>query len=320
MRNKTKKTVLIVACVALCLGLLTSCVGLSALGFDFKKLDTSKMQTREYEAVEEFTAISVDVRTADLTLLPAQDNKTKVVCVEEEKTPHSVLVKDGVLTIEVEDNRKWYDHIGVYFESQKITMYLPKSEYAKITVEMDTGDICVAKEFSFAQAKITTHTGDVVWSAGVSEILEIETNTGDIEVGSVVCEAKLALKSDTGDMEIFDITCKALSIETDTGDVELGNSTTGELSIKTDTGDVGLENVVANALNVETNTGDVDLRDSDAGTIKIVTDTGDVCGVLLSEKIFFTDTNTGKVDVPKTTSGGVCDVRTKTGDIKFSIK
>lgn len=320
--NKTKKIVLIIACVVVCVGLIVAGVGLYSLGFDFRKLETYTLQTREYAFEEEFTSLDADMKTADLILLPAQDNKTKVVCVEKENQTHTVLVKDGALKISAEDNRKWYDYIGFNFREQTVTVYLPKTEYAKLTVQTNTGDISVAKELSFGQADITVDTGDVVWSAGVGESLAIQTDTGDIEVRSLSSEASLVLESDTGEMELFDITCKTLEIKTHTGDLELDKITVAQsASIQATTGDLELEGViVGDTLNVQTTTGDVEIGNSDAGTIKIVTDTGDVEGVLLSDKIFVVQTHTGKVDVPKTTSGGVCEVYTDTGDIKFRIK
>lgn len=320
--SKTKKIVLIVACVVVGVGLIVSGIGLYSLGFDFRELETYKLKTSEYAFDEEITSLDLDMQTADLILLPAQDNKTKVVCAEKENQPHTVLVQDGTLKISAEDNRKWYDYIGFYFREQTVTVYLPKNEYAKLTVEMNTGDISVAKDFSFGQVKITVDTGDVVWSAGVGESLAIETDTGDIEVRSISSEAVMELESDTGDMDIFDITCKTLKMKTDTGDLELDKITVTESAgIQATTGDLELEGVlVGNTLSIQTTTGDVEIGNSDAETIKIVTNTGDVEGVLLSDKIFVAKTDTGKVDVPKTTSGGVCEVNTDTGDIQFRIK
>ena len=49
------------------------------------------------------------------------------------------------------------------------------------------------------------------------------------------------------------------------------------------------------------------------------TDTGDVTGSLLSDKIFFAESDVGSVDVPKTTTGGVCEIRTDTGKIAITI-
>ena len=320
--KKSKKIVIIVSCVVVFLGLLIGCIGLYSLGFDFRKLDASKLQTRSYEIAEDFTVLDLDMQSADLIILPSQDGKAKVVCREREKESHSVFVKDGVLSVRVENNRKWYDYIGFNFGEQTVTVYLPKTEYAKITVGTDTGDIRVPKEFSFDEAKITTDTGDVTWSASVADGLTVLTDTGDLEISSVASEAWIKLKADTGDIGLWNINCKTLGITTDTGDVELeGVSVSDTVTVKTNTGDVELERVmVAENLQITTDTGDVEMDNSDAATIKIQTDTGDVSGVLLSEKVFLTHTDTGKIDVPKTTSGGVCEVVTDTGDIYFRIK
>ena len=319
--KKSKKIIIIVSCVVVFLGLLIGCIGLYALGFDFRKLDNYTLQTRTYELTEDFTKLDLDMQTANLTLLPAQDGKAKVVCVEKEKQSHTVFVQDGVLKVQAENNRKWYDYIGFNFGEQTVTVYLPKTEYAKMTVEIRTGDIRVPKIFSFDEATITTNTGDVTWSASVDKDLNIVTDTGDIEVSALASEGAIKLKTDTGDMELLDITCKTLGITTDTGDIEITGSSCANLAVESDTGDIEIERVaVAESLHVTTNTGDVEIENSDAATIKIQTDTGDVSGLLLSDKIFFTQTDTGDVDVPKTTSGGVCEVVTDTGDIYFRIK
>ena len=319
--KKSKKIIIIVSAVVVGLGLVIGCIGLYLLGFDFRKLETSKLQTRSVELAEDFTALDLDMQTADLIVLPAQDGKAKVVCREREKQPHTVFVKDGVLRVQVENNRKWYDYIGFHFGEQTVTVYLPKTEYAKMTVEMTTGDIRVPKEFSFDEATVTTNTGDVAWSASVAKNLTILTDTGDIELSAFTSEAAIKLKTDTGDMELLDITCNTLGITTDTGDIELTGSSCVNLAVASDTGEVDLERVtVVESLQITTNTGDVEIENSDAATIKIQTDTGDVSGLLLSDKIFFTQTDTGDVDVPKTTSGGVCEVVTDTGDIYFRIK
>lgn len=56
-----------------------------------------------------------------------------------------------------------------------------------------------------------------------------------------------------------------------------------------------------------------------AAELYVETDTGDVTGSLLSDKVFITDTDAGDVDVPKTASGGRCEIRTDTGDIKIEV-
>ena len=54
--------------------------------------------------------------------------------------------------------------------------------------------------------------------------------------------------------------------------------------------------------------------------IYVETDTGDVRGTILTSKIFFAKSDTGDEDVPETTTGGICRIKTDTGDIKIRIK
>ena len=86
------------------------------------------------------------------------------------------------------------------------------------------------------------------------------------------------------------------------------------------TGDVFLDDLIAEeGITIKRSTGDVKLDACDASELLVETDTGDVKGSLCSEKVFITKTNTGKIDVPKTTTGGRCEIKTNTGDIKLQI-
>ena len=71
--------------------------------------------------------------------------------------------------------------------------------------------------------------------------------------------------------------------------------------------------------NIKNDTGDVKLENSDAGDILIETGSGNVIGTLLSEKVFITETDTGDISVPKTITGGRCEIKTDTGNIKIDI-
>lgn len=87
------------------------------------------------------------------------------------------------------------------------------------------------------------------------------------------------------------------------------------------TGDLFLKNVVATEkVSIERDTGNVTIDGLDAAEIFIETDTGNVTGALLSEKVFIAHSDTGKVDVPRTTTGGICEINTDTGNIKLKIK
>ena len=87
------------------------------------------------------------------------------------------------------------------------------------------------------------------------------------------------------------------------------------------TGDLVLKNVIASEkFSIERSTGDVKFEAADASEIFVETSTGDVCGSLMSEKFFITESDTGSSDVPQTLSGGKCEVKTSTGDIKITVE
>ena len=281
-------------------GGLIFAVAMTLNGWDFTRLSTEKYETSSYEITEDFYSISVDTATADIIFLPAADGKCKVVCYESEKMKHSVTVENGCLKIRVQNEKMWYDYIGISWESETVTVYLPKSDYAALTVTGATSDVDVPKDFSFESADIEVSTGDVSYRAATSGKLAVGVSTGDVSIDGVRA----------GD----------ITVESSTGRVSLKNITAENASLKTSSGDILLKNaVLADKLSVEVSTGDVTFERSDAGEIEVVAATGDICGTLLSGKNFETDTKTGSVSVPRNSSGGRCFIKTSTGDIRIAV-
>lgn len=273
---------LVVAGILVAVGLITSTVGLAIANFDFSGLGTKEMITNTYTVEESFKNISVDAITADVIFAPSENGGVKVVCYEDKKVPFSVRVEGDTLVISCEDNRKWYDHIGILGKTETVTVYLPAGEYTELQVNCTTGDVTAPEAFSFANVQIDVTTGDICWKAGVNQALSVKTTTGDVTAENVQCST--------------------LNVKTTTGDVTL-----------TDT-------FAAETIKVQVSTGDVKLKRVDSGELEIKSTTGDVTGTLLSDKVFITDVTTGDVHVPDTTSGGKCRIETTTGDIHITIE
>lgn len=311
---------LIVAAALVFLSMVFFVITMSMNDWDFAKLSTFKYETNEHEIHDSFVNISINTDTANIYLAPSDDGKCKVVCYESSKTKHTVSVQDETLTLRLHDERKWYDYIGLQWGKSQVTVYLPESVYAFLSIKESTGNIEIPQTFSFESIDITTSTGDVKNAASASGDVKISTRTGkiymeDIAVGS------LSLSVTTGNVTASDIACAGdFSIGVSTGKTNLTNVLCANLLSKGSTGDITLKNVVATEkLSVERSTGDVKFDSSDASEIFVETDTGNVTGTLLSDKVFFTQTDTGKISVPKTLAGGRCEITTDTGDIKITI-
>ena len=273
---------------------------MAMLNWDFSKLSTTKFETNEYVIQEAYHNISVNTNTADLVFVPSENEACSVVCFEQEKLKHCVAVKDGTLEIQVSDTRKWYDYIGFYFGSPKITVYLPECQYGALTIRSATGHVNIPKDFQFESMDITENTGTVANYASASGHMKIKTSTGRICVENLSAAA-LELSVSTGDISVSNVRCQSLTSH--------GN-----------TGTIALQNVIAKeSFSITRSTGNVKLDGCDAATLFIKTDTGNVSGSLLSDKVFLTQTDTGSIHVPHTTAGGKCEIITDTGNIKIEI-
>ncbi len=253
----------------------------AAVGFDVTAIGTRRYQTESITVTEEFTALSIDVSTAQVTLAPAADGVCRIEWCHEEKVAVTACVRDGVLTLCERDERRWYEHIGISFgDREAVTVYLPARAYRALSVTVDTGDVMIPQQVEFEDITVHTATGDVA------------------------CEARLA---------------RAVSLTTSTGDVTVTGLQSERLTVSVNTGDVLLTDVVAGKLSVTTDTGDVRLQNSDGDTVCIQTATGDVSGTLRTEKVFIVDTATGDVRVPQSDRGGRCEITTSTGDVTLAF-
>ncbi|MBE6797793.1 MAG: DUF4097 domain-containing protein [Ruminococcaceae bacterium] len=300
MRN-LKKWLIIGASLVL-IGCIIFTGVMTMLKWDFKKLSTLNYETNEYTIDNEFKNISVESDTADITLLASDEKSVKVVCHEPSDAKHTVVISSDTLEIKKNDTRKWYEHIGISFESEKITVYLPKGEYGKLSVKASTGDLKVTDEFKFADINVTLSTGDITLQSISANSISLRVSTGKIALQNIKCEGDLKAEVSTGKTYFKRLNCDNI--------ISCGN-----------TGDITMENVIAKQkISVERSTGDVRFDGCDAAEIFVVTDTGDVRGTLLSGKLFITKTDTGSIDVPNSTSGGRCEITTDTGDIKIELK
>ncbi|MBQ2711948.1 MAG: DUF4097 family beta strand repeat protein [Clostridia bacterium] len=319
MDNKFHKW-FIIAGSLIVIGLLIVLLASCGIDWDFSKLGTSQLITNTYEIQDEFVDISVITATADVILLPSTDGTCRVECIEDEKQKHSVSVVSGVLTVNAEDNRKWYDFISLFFRKQQLKIYLTEKEYSALFIKTKTGAVELPKDFFFASINVNLETGSIQNRASASGEIRIKASTGDIFVEGVSASS-MDLSVSTGKITVTDVACSGnIGADVSTGKCIMTNVSCANFDSEGSTGAIQLSNViVSEKLSVERNTGDITFERCDAAEISMETDTGDIKGSLLSEKIFFAKTDTGRVDVPKTSSGGRCEIETDTGNIRITI-
>ncbi len=315
------KTMIIVAISLIVIGALFGAGALAAMGFDFSNFSTVAHETNNYDVTQSFSSIEITDTTSKITFEQSPVEICTVVCSEAANRKHSVTVENGTLRITKEDTSKWYENIAFNIGEETVTVYLPDKKYEHLSVTVSTGDVTIPKDFEFRSIRIEGSTSDVVCDADAWESTEVYVSTGDIMVNEVHT-GKLYMNASTGKITVKGAKIdEGLRVYTSTGRITLTEVNAGDTSLTTDTGRVSMSQLtVWGELHIETDTGDVKFESSDAEKLFVKTDTGDVKGTLRSDKVFVTQTATGKIRVPKSTTGGICEITTGTGDIEIEIR
>ena len=286
----------------------------------YKSSKNSTIETKEYTDLTTFNKFDIDLTIADLEF--KKGDAAKVVVDETKYDVHDVNVVDNTLTIKGKDTRKWYEHIfnWNWFDKVKVTVYMPEGDYDSLNAKSSTGDIVVPADFTFASFEVKASTGNVTSKAKVTNNVDIKVSTGNVSLESVTTK-NITVNSSTGSINLRnDTVSEKISIDSDTGNIKLDNVTCNDYYSHSDTGDVNFVNTnVTNKVEIKNGIGYVKFVASDADTLDIKTSTGDVNLELNTPKIVQADTKTGRKNVPVSVTGGLCEIKTSTGDIKVSF-
>ena len=254
-----------------------------------------------YEINNTYSNVLIDIKHCDLYLYKSENLDNKIVCTENDKITFNITNENGVLSINLIDNRNFYQKL-FNFKSLKVELFLTNEMIKLLDVNNDTGDIEVNSGFKIEDFRIKNSTGNINLFSNDINKLNIETSTGDVKLENGEIKEEFNIVCDTGDISIINIKCVKLDIKISTGNTKLHNT------------------IVNNDLFIESSTGNIQFDSFDAKNIYISTSTGNVKGTILTEKIFNCHSSTGNVYHPNTYTGGICEIRTSTGNIDIKYK
>lgn len=317
---KKTKVWLIAATSLILIGCILFAGVMTALKWDFGKLSTYEYETNTYEFYDDYDSISINVSVADIEFKVSENEDiTTVVCYEQTKGNHKVEVSEEKLIITHENSKKWYENIGIDFDTPKITLYIPQNKRCELVIKGSTGDIKIPKNLEFWTINIESSTGNVENYASARNV-DVKLSTGNITVKHTTT-GFLNLYVTTGNITVSDTgDISGVTFRCSTGKTKVENVNCETFFSYGSTGGLYIKNVIASErVFIERSTGDVKFDGCDAKKIHVSTHTGDVTGSLLTPKVFTTKTDTGTIDVPNSTTGDKCEISTTTGDINISV-
>lgn len=301
--KKSKKILITVAVILVAVGMICGFCGIYSLGFKFNEISTSDFVTHTYTVEDDFTNIIIEDAESNINFYKSNDDKCRVLCDEREKVTHTVVNENNTLTVRVKDERNWFEriNIGFFIADMRVSVYLPKNKYDSLNAASMSGDIDVANEFTFDNAKVGSISGDVSVKADVKQELNISSTSGDVIINNISATECINASSVSGEIDLSNVKGKEIFANTISGGVMLADT------------------VASQKLKANSTSGEIDLKRCDAKNIVLDTVSGEISGTLLSNKQFITETTSGTVNVPQSVSNEECRITTVSGDIYIKI-
>ena len=316
MNNKKKW--LMAAAALIILGSIIFSMTACTAGFDMGRIFSGSYDDKTHEIGEIFSDIVINTDTADITFVKSGDETVKVICHERKRGGHSVTVADGVLKIDVTDDRKWYDHIGSDDETA-ITVYMPAGKYDSLVISEHTGDLSIPADFVFSDIDIDISTADVLLRASADGDVKIDASTGDIKINEISVGGALDVTVSTGDVILSGVVCNSVSVAGSTGTTEINSlSASGGVALERSTGDVNIVGLDAVSLDIVTSTGKVNASDVKCtDTAKVDVSAGDITFKNLRAETLMSNGESGDVILTDVVISDKVDIERDTGCVEF---
>ena len=268
------------------------------IGFFFGHTDLTV-----YLPESEYKTLTVNADTSDVTV-PADFSFGDL----------SISLSTGNIVAEASVSGK------LYAEASTGNISVSNAAPTSVSLSTSTGNITADTIQASGAFQAVASTGRITLSNVTCNTAALNTSTGDIQIFSLTAADSFYAKSSTGNHTFNGVTCAAATVSTTTGNQNYTDFSCTSAQLQASTGKIHMTNLVSSGhLQIQTDTGDITFDRCDATSMNIKADTGDVKGTFRTPKIIYTDTDTGKVNIPHSTEGGVCEIKTDTGDINITI-
>ncbi len=324
---KKTKIKIIIGCAVIAVGILLSFIGLAMNEFKF---DVLNYDGRSETKSESFSPYSCDKIRIESTYIgvSVKSGNVKEIGVEytvRENENFSFEIQNGTLIIKYQDNRKWYDHIGLFFGIiENITVTVPATIQYEYDIRTESGSIKLENLRSETSVIASASSGSIYADEVSANSFELSASSGSIRAESVNAVSSV-IGTSSGSIGVEYCEGDSLSANSSSGSIHLKNVTENTINTKSSSGSQKFENVKTDVMKSESSSGSIKGEgvlvrkngkfESTSGSIRFA------MRAASGGYSFRAVSTSGSINLPDDNNGQVfMDVKTTSGSIKFEIK
>ena len=226
--------VIIVGAVILVLGIA---VAVTALGVNGWQIDDD-YEMKTYECADINKAIDVEFSAGSLEIGYYDADVIKIEYPENKNLSASIEEKDGKLSFETTNKRKWFSF--EWLKKRPTTkIWLPKGDIVDLELEMNAGAVNIA-DGEFGKFDVSMNAGAFSMGEIKCREMSIDMNAGTMNLKNVTANVKAEVDLSAGAMNIQSLISPIFHCDVSAGSVSVGLLKSGSTKIDLSAGSVDL--------------------------------------------------------------------------------
>ena len=178
MTKKIKQ--ILVSSLIILLGAMLSVAGVIAAQVGGGGIDGGKREKQICSIYATYETVKVNAFSDDVIIKLADTAGPRVMAYEQQNVKISVRSDEtGVLTVEKQDSREWFEKLTIGEQKIPIVIYLSKGVSVDLVVVTDSGNVTVEENVKCENVSVTSKSGDIKLLSTPSGSVKL-TTTGEI--------------------------------------------------------------------------------------------------------------------------------------------
>ena len=222
---KAKTIVIIIASGLLVIGIALFLVGGFQSEFKFERDRDYVEKTYSVDAKDIKELYARDYNRK-INLSFSKDDNINVRYFENKSSGYKINIREGELSVEFKDNRKWYEYLhffGMDFSEETLDIEIPEWFAAEIELRTTNAGFDVDNMELKSKLELTTTNGKIKLKNITSPDISVHSTNGEIELTNIKSNDEVSADTTNGKIQANDVFCSELEMSTTNGSIRFEN-------------------------------------------------------------------------------------------------